>query len=78
MDAPLVMLLALWPVLTIGAVVIDLLFADAPRRGKWPFPERRVVSSRLGRLENRRRVLFAHLSRAYHHTGAVTDDTHRP
>ena len=78
MDAPFVMLLALWPVLTIGAVVIDLLFADAPRRGKWPFPERRVVSSRLRRLQNNRRVLFARLSRACHTTGAFHDDTHRP
>jgi hypothetical protein len=78
--SPLVMLLALFPVLTIGAVMVDLLFDAAPRRGKWPFPTRHMAHSRLRRLENQRRVTVAQLSRYQkEHFGTVNDDdnTHR-
>lgn len=63
MVSVIVFILALIPVLVIGAVLIDLLFAAAPRRGKWPYPDTRYASSRLRRLENRRRVAMASLSR---------------
>lgn len=59
----IVFILALIPVLVIGAVLVDLLFAAAPRRGKWPFPDTQFASSRLRRLENGRRVAIASLSR---------------
>ena len=59
----IIFLLALVPVLVIGAVLVDLLFAAAPRRGKWPFPDMQFASSRLRRLENGRRVALASLSR---------------
>ncbi len=50
MDAGLILLLALAPVLTIGVVLINLLLDGAPRRGKWPFPEwkRRAPGPRPG------------------------------
>ena len=39
-----IFLLALIPVLFIGVMLIEMLLASAPRRGKWPFPP---VSKRL-------------------------------
>lgn len=50
MSTVLILLLALAPVLTIGAVLINLLLENAPRRGKWPFPppKRRATSPRRG------------------------------
>lgn len=60
----LIFLAALIPILMIGAMLIDLLFAQAPRRGKWPYPDVRMVSSRLRRLENRRRVAAAAMQRS--------------
>ena len=62
MNIMLVFLVLLF-VLTLGAALVDLVWHNAPRRGKWPHPPQTFKTSRLRRLENVRRVETARLQR---------------
>ena len=48
-----IVLAVLLPVLAIGATLIELLTASAPRRGKWPYPPVRRAGRRRVRVVTR-------------------------